>query len=239
MSTILLVAQLVRWYARAPAAGGLRDCGTRAAARLLLEGLLKGAAHFHEWSMAVSFDDDYQFVYPLAHNSPDSECLRVDLHLNVDLGQWHDRAAGENSVRRGWLRALRKEGLEGASPNLLDLLKWAACSNALRSLYTQLLVVVSKRLELAVLFGLTRGSVAAFALKTKYVSLADLLNDAKALNVGLLKHVVAGHDAFTRSGGVTYKSATDKANVGGLHLANTFWVTRANEAVVACPQAPS
>ena len=53
----------------------------------------------------------------------------------------------------------------------------------------------------------------------------------------LLKHAVAGHTAFEQGQVRVYKSVTDKANVGGLHLSNTFWALRTNQAVVACPQA--
>ena len=239
MSSLGLVVMLGRWAFLSSRRGGLNGMGSKAAARDLLEGLVRGQSLTKlRWTFKLVFSDSWAHVWPRTQPSGDVT-LPIAADSSIDLSIWIRMAEnlGSNSIPAIWLSRIWKAlGAHCNAIMVVDLMELLLTAPSLLSLKRQFIAFVATSMEIACMHSFKKGQSHPNALKIVPLDLLSLFSDRKALDHQLLKHVSSGVAVFEDAGYNSYFCATDKASVGGLSLNNIFWTLPYNGAILGCPQ---
>lgn len=191
----------------------------------------------HQARFRFMLSDEWSQPWPLHNNPPPDFVLSMNAEFVLDLTPLQTKAMedGPNSLAHEWFSAIAVP--EDGCLGLFSLIYHTVRHRPLRSLFAQLIYQCARRVEFSMTSAMTRGRADETAIGVAADDLLAVLHNRHALDYNLCKHIVACRSMFESGNHYFFGTASDKANVGGLHLANTFITTISNKTAVCAPQA--
>lgn len=238
VTTFALLVLLSTWTAASSQRGGFRDNASRLAARTLLDGLLKSACMWQPCRIMLRITDTWLCPWPCRDDTAVDVRLEVSADGSVIATPLFDcECSGyRHIVHKRWVELFRQclHHPRDVAVHITDILCASVAAPDSSSLYRQLVWGMCKHLDGCAFksFNATRPHLDA--VYCVYVDIMQLLWNPKTLDHQLYRHVLAGIEAS--NGHRDFSLAFDKANVGGLTLANSFIAMPDNTGFPGVPQ---
>ena len=220
VTTIGLLTLLSSWAFASTQSGGLRTENRRAAAKEILTGIIRSAAQWQPFKVAITVDNSWKIVWPRSRVAAVDCVLHASADGCVSLTPMLECPNPSCPASyRLWRELLRRSGVS-ADVNLSELLGATVGSTRVCGLFAQIIYWVSIQVERVLFLSLSREKPGPHALSCGTVDLLSLIWKRKELDYQLLKHTVAGQAAT--QGHSRQHMVVDEANIGGPTIHNAF-----------------
>ena len=237
ISTQALLMLASRWAGCIPRHGGLSKPSDRAAAKELLDAIVRGGCAIQDFSCPVRFSDDWETGWPAQDHTPAPLELVVLKSGRIDWTSFHSAVLGD--LRRHPVSSLWYSALFGATRPATEPVSdfLVRCiSGTASSLADQVCWHLARRIEMCILGAIQGRRLPPGAFKASAEDIMSLLGFPGKLNRELLKHILASREASKTE--TNFCRCTDKSNVGGTQLqAGLLCFGGTGEVSVMCPQA--